>query len=806
MHSQIVADTFYIPNYPVPEIYYTDSAPELPDNVWNQQSEYFPPWFYNQPLADCGQASGLYYCLSYEFNRLLNRTADSTTIFTPTYTYNFLNEGNGWYGVSTFDSWNLNKSQGNMMLSEFNQLPSKDVIFRRDRGQNWMDGYHYYYDAMKYRISDYYSLNVKTEENLKILMHYFNDHLNSGETGGCAIFYSNNGFEYSGAIGNIFDLNINPTQGNIFVINSIEGPVTHSLTLTGYYRNTFLDFNSDGYISDSIDINGDEIVDMHDNEKIMWIVVNSHGDFWQHSHFLFKYDVLPQVWNQQVFFPIPDTSYSPKLTFKIQIKHPCRNSIKISAGISTDLQADIPERIIDFPIFNFQGGTHGMKGVDTMPDPDVLEFGIDVTDILKKLDVSGDVKVFMKIDNSGYEQGELKYFSIIKYEGEIPDENIVVSEPTQISGTSETYISQIINLESNSETELLNFDFQVDTDFYTNDTNSLNLIPTGGSPPYKFRIIKTNEFSQQLAIGEYLDGEISAWDSVEFKIVVPNQPIEFAGERCDSLIINGNGTVSYTGEKFIFPNRYPYEFNPSSYYDNMELDVFSGYRYRQNVLTATQVTDSSIIVFWNNTTMAKFKAMTEIYYNGKIKTIYYDTTFNNTHRTAGIKTFSGTYFCELQPTGVSEIYNTVIYHPVDLENAFYINENSELVMLPTSNSGEYTTYVMLEDATGERITKRISLNIINNGIDSYTTGNDLQLFPNPFSAEAELLINVEKEKIVCLEIFDSNGKLVSKTNYELTTGENCIKISASQYRLNKGVYNGRLFISGKYQTLKFTVI
>lgn len=804
--SQIVADTFYIPNYPIPAIYYTDSAPELPDNVWNQQSEYFPPWFYSQPLADCGQASGLYYCLSYEFNRLLNRAADSTTIFTPTYTYNFLNEGNGWYGVSTFDSWNLNKSQGNMMMSEFNQLPRQNNYERRDRGQNWMDGYHYYYEAMKYRISDYYSLNVKTDEDLKILMHYFNDHLRGEESGGCAIFYCNNHFvHYGPTFNNITDSLLNPSQWSNRVINTIIGLPTHSFTVAGYYNNTTVDFNADGYISDSIDINGDGMVDMHDNEKVMWIVINSYGDWWMQSHFLFTYDLLTQVWNQQVFLPVPDTTYSPALTFKIKLNHPCRNAIKISAGISTDLDSDIPERIIDFPIFNFQGGTHGMKGVDTMPNPNVLEFGIDVSDILKKLDISGDVKVFMKIDNAGYEHGELQYFSIIKYEEEIPDEHIVVSEPIQINGTSETYFSQVINLESNSGTELLNFDFSVDANFYTNDTNSLSLIPTGGSPPYKFAINKTNEFSQQLTIGEYSDEEILVWDSVEYKIIVPNQPIEFAGESCDSLIINGNGTVSFIGKKFIFPERYPYEFNPSSYYNKMELDVFSGYRYLQNVLTATQVTDSCVRIFWNNSKMAKFKAMTEICHDGKIKTIYFDTTFNNTHRTAGIKTFTGSYYCELEPAGISEIYNTVIYHPVDLENTFYINDNSELIMLPTSNSGEYTTYVMLEDATGERITKRISLNVINNSIDSYTQGNNLKLFPNPFSTDAELFIMSEKDKIVCFEIFDNHGKTVSKTHHELWTGENRIKISATQYGLKSGVYYGRIFINGKYETLKFAV-
>jgi hypothetical protein len=47
MFAQIVADTFYVPNYPIPAIYNTDSAPELPDNVWNHKLEYFPQFYYN---------------------------------------------------------------------------------------------------------------------------------------------------------------------------------------------------------------------------------------------------------------------------------------------------------------------------------------------------------------------------------------------------------------------------------------------------------------------------------------------------------------------------------------------------------------------------------------------------------------------------------------------------------------------------------------------------------------------------------------------------------------------------------------
>ena len=75
--AQIVADTFNVPNYPIPEIYFTDEAPELPDNVWNHKLEYFPQYYYHQHnLPNCGQASGHFNCMTYEFNRLYKRAAD----------------------------------------------------------------------------------------------------------------------------------------------------------------------------------------------------------------------------------------------------------------------------------------------------------------------------------------------------------------------------------------------------------------------------------------------------------------------------------------------------------------------------------------------------------------------------------------------------------------------------------------------------------------------------------------------------------------------------------------------------------
>ncbi|HQL70083.1 MAG TPA: hypothetical protein PLA77_04585, partial [Bacteroidales bacterium] len=102
--SQVLDGPFYIPPYPVPEIYYTENAPELPEKVLNYKLPYFPQQFYNQAdVPSCGQASAIYYCMTYEFNRIKNQAANPSNTFSTLYTYFFLNYGNNYFGASSFD-------------------------------------------------------------------------------------------------------------------------------------------------------------------------------------------------------------------------------------------------------------------------------------------------------------------------------------------------------------------------------------------------------------------------------------------------------------------------------------------------------------------------------------------------------------------------------------------------------------------------------------------------------------------------------------------------------------------------------
>ncbi len=782
-NSQIVADTFYIPNYPVPEIYYTDQAPELPENVWNHKLEYFPPWFYDQlSLPNCGQASAVYYCLSYEFNRALDREADSSTIFAPTFSYNFQSEGNGWHGVSSFNSWNLIKSQGNPSIEIFDEIYPNDSTFLSDevRGKYWMNGYDNYYSSFQNRISDYYSLNVSTDEDLKILMHYFDDHLRGEETGGTVIFYSNSYFMHTGTTEVITDVDLCYPNDKVKVISYISGRPTHSMTIVGYYNNTTIDFNGDGLITDSIDINNDDIVDMHDNEKILWIVINSYGDAWNYSMFLFKYDLPERFWNKQVFLPVPDTEYEPELCFKIKLKHSWRNSLKISAGISFDAESDFPEKIIEFSTFNFQGGHHLMTGLDTIPGSDVMEFGIDITDILDHIEVWGKSKLFLIIDNSGGIEGELQYFSVMQYSDGLAKEFVCIDSDVELTPTSVSMFPVELPLYSNPEDTVLRLDVSDYNVAIAGEELDIKLNGGGGNSPYTFHILKTDEYMKEYSSEEYFQPDNLNFYRDTLRAICTGWEFPCVGELWDSIYIGLDATISFNGKNKSIGDLYPYPEIRTSLYNDLQLSVFNSYYIVEPVLYSYQLSDTCLDIWFNDSLSTEFKCRTTIYKDGRIK-MTYNNMGNYNNRTAGLKTYTGIYYCGLASVSVPSYYNTVVYRPVEDNSSISIADDS-FVKIPNSfAAGNRDVYVQLTDAGGGKIVKRVQYEII-------SAERISNLYPNPFTDCAYFDIVTKYDLICSIKIYNTSGQLVSKKNEFLLPGTNTITISAQSLNLNSGFY------------------
>ncbi len=799
-YSQVVADSFYVPNYPIPELYFTDNAPELPENVWNHKSEYFPNHIRNQVASSCGQVAGIYNCMTYMFNRFYDREVDSSNTFPEVYTYNQITT---WYGVSPFDSWNFVKSQGNASIKEYHRnVDSLDLDYI-DLLYYWLNGYNNYYKSFFNRITGYYSLNLKTEQDLILLKHYFNNMFELGKQGGVAIFNSQPLKETPPFQSLVLpELEILGRNIKFNVIDTIYSHeiATHCMSIVGYYKNDSVDFNGDGLITDTLDINMDGVVDMHDNETTLWIVLNSGGS--GHPHFLLKYDAVQLFWNQQVFFPIPNTSYSPELTFKLKLKHSERGDIKISAGISADLESDMPEIKIDFPVFNFQGRDICLKGIDTLPEPDVLEFGIDITDIKNYIYKPGTYKIFMQIENEGTSTGELQYFSILDYSNPTPVEHKVITSPTPVKPISKNYYSQIVNVDNKDFNNHLQVISPTKHISKVLDKLTIPINVEHGQAPYEFYLLDTNEYSVSLSYNEFPSDEGLEYDRIISKTINPDWDIRFGDKMWDSIKLFSSGEIIFTDVSIPSNDLYPYHSsmrqNHEYYFSPYELDALrKTYSY-----IATNITNDSIEIFnkklFNmpqDTQEYRHLYYTKIKKDGVIKIIYGDTIPQYSIFTH-IKTKMNKYFIPYKQS-VEETFNTVTFTPNNAGNIFSIDENGVLTMQAVDETRKYETYVVVRDANKQEFIKRIEVSIISDEIIG-------SLYPNPTKGLIYFEINNLKEEDVIIEIYNLRGQLVYKQTSKLPQGINSYKLDTKQF--NQGVYILKVSSNSQSQIKRFVVV
>ena len=94
------------------------------------------------------------------------------------------------------------------------------------------------------------------------IKHWLSDHGTGAETGGIA------GFAVS--MSSNYELIVPPSPAAYsYIFTELGGGWGHALTVVGYNDSIFFDFNNDGQITTTIDINGDSIVDIRDREMVL---------------------------------------------------------------------------------------------------------------------------------------------------------------------------------------------------------------------------------------------------------------------------------------------------------------------------------------------------------------------------------------------------------------------------------------------------------------------------------------------------------------------------------------------------------
>ena len=552
IHDSIVASRIPVLTMPVDRL-----QKSLPFSVDNSKTIYFPDILDQGFNMSCQQFSGVAYTFGYEMNRLRHLNGSLPENRYPAhYTWNFMNDGDRMIGVSFFYSWDELKLQGHANLVDFGPDTANHAM-------QWMTGYDKYYRAMKNRIKAVYSIPVKTAEGILTLKNYLYDHLDGSATGGAVCF---------GASSNFTPLNfvwlpyLTPEWGKQ-AITGFYPEATHGMTIVGYNDSIRYDINGDGYYTNNIDINGDGIVDVKDWEIGAFRIANSYGTWWGDAGYSYVFyralalnygnnpdfwDATHGIWNNSVYVLQPDTGYQPKLTLKVNLNHTSRKKIRIRAGVSSDTTLNIPQHFMNFPIFSYQGGDLPMQGLDTIPNNQNIEFGLDVTPLMSYIQPGEMTRLFLiveEVDSTHSSLGVVNNFSFIDYTNgihEIP--SLQTGIPIRDNDVTFMPVNGIINFNK----------IQITSDslrrYHPPSPSVTQLEASGGTLPYQWKLKESYTKKKTSTVFPMVDQQPLYFelDGITYARVILPFHFPFYGTNYDTIYVNSYGFISFD------PSQLPY--------------------------------------------------------------------------------------------------------------------------------------------------------------------------------------------------------------------------------------------------------
>ncbi|MCD4772546.1 MAG: T9SS type A sorting domain-containing protein [Bacteroidales bacterium] len=528
----------------MPALYSGEKALLLPYKLDNSELKYFRPVF-SQAGYSCGQASSIGYGFTYEINFLRNLTSDTSINQYPShFAWNLLNDGYGNQGVSFFDSWEILKTIGTPTIFDYGGMTTGSTT-------HWMTGYDKYYNGMHNRISDFYKIKTDTPEGLEILKNWMNDHLNGSDVGGLAnIMIGSSGIT-------VLQIPEGTPEAGKYIVTNWSEWVGHNLTIVGYNDSIRIDINNDNLFTNDLDINNDSIVDMKDWEIGAFKIVNSWGNNWADSGFIYmmyslgaKMHTEGGIWNKSVYVIDTKENVDPLLTVKLEIEHNSRDKIKISVGVSQDTSSVAPSQIIDFPAFQYQGGDHYMQGNDTLEQEKTIEIGLDISPLLSNLSSGNIAKFFILVDEDDPENlgtGKINHFSIIDYTSGVNEITCPVNYlPLNENDLTYLSINHTVTFDKviieNEEIEPL----------VLNEPYNFQLLASGGTPPYYWKnIMNYGEKNYEDEFPEISSNQLipvnndEAWVSQNLEFSFP-----FYGKNYSEVMVHTDGLLMLEDETY----------------------------------------------------------------------------------------------------------------------------------------------------------------------------------------------------------------------------------------------------------------
>ena len=772
-----------LPRLVVPENQRTKSLPVMVDNTLEKCF----PEIYSQGVWNCNQAASVWTMFTYEINYL--RGLDSKVIsncYSPMAVFNLLNYGQAGQGVSYFDSWEVIRANGIPGHSDFSASEQES--------HPWMNGYERYYRGMKNRISDVFAIEVGSPEGLQILKQWLYNHIEGSQIGGLANFQIGSGDMVMYPI----PMNQGLEQEGAYIMTAFGPGVGHAMTFAGYNDEVKFDFNGDGRFTNDEDINDDGVVDMRDWEIGAMLAVNSWGPWWANQGKVWvMYRLLAEppakggIWENSVVVIRAKKKHFPLLTAKTSITYNYRNRLKIQVGIASDLSATEPEKILDFPFLNFQGGSLPMQGITT-PGGDNIELGIDISPIINEFPENGEARIFLEViqkSPSGTGTGQINGFSIVSY---ISTNTEFRSEESnvQILPNTTTRLSAVVNITPPKPAITTTSLPEGSVGAYYGTTIQV----AGGAPPLAWNNLDNTYQEHPLDETISFTGGTKVLPDPWFAYVTRQLPFEISlfGKSTNQITIHANGGI-ILGNHYV---RYPYAINNwlPIYQNNGFFPFFGSLFYPDDNYGVTwETVDNELIVRWNaSLDTLRHRPVTfaaKINPSGECRYYFGDMEVNGSD--SWISALSGgdwktCYFLNHNFTAIQN-HAAYLLEPATLPPGLTFSPEGRISGTPLEK-GEWTIPLIVTDANGLQAKTNLQL-IITGGssVDNEQINSKIAIYPNPITQSCWIETENTRAGEMIITIYDFSGKNILTKQYALPEGRSRIRLDEMN-KLRSGVY------------------